>query len=76
MEGQICDENRYSSIGKYLPREDAFEKVTGDAHYLDDIAPPDLLLGKILRSPHPHAKILNVDVSKAFKVPGVRIEGI
>jgi CO/xanthine dehydrogenase Mo-binding subunit len=71
MEGLTDDENRYSFIGKYLPREDAFEKVTGEAHYLDDIAPPDLLVGKILRSPHPHARILNVDVSKAFKVPGV-----
>jgi len=71
MEGQLCDENRYSVMGKYLPREDAFEKVTGEAHYLDDIQVPDLLVGEILRSPHPHARILNVDTSKALKVPGV-----
>jgi len=71
MEGQMCNENQYSVIGKCLPREDAYEKVTGEAHYLDDIKVPDLLIGKVLRSPHPHAKIVNVDVSKALKMPGV-----
>ncbi len=51
---------------------DAKEKVTGTAKYLDDMEFPNLLYGKILRSPHPHARILHIDTSKAEAVPGVK----
>lgn len=47
-------------------------KATGEADFAGDMFSTDMLYGKILRSPHPHAKILNIDVSKAEKVPGVR----
>ncbi len=55
-----------------LLRLDSHEKVTGQAQYAGDLFFPDLLYGKILRSPLPHAKIVSVDVSPALKTPGVR----
>ena len=61
-----------SVVGKRLPRIDALEKVTGSARYTADITLPGMLIGKILRSPHAHAKILSIDTSKAEKVPGVK----
>lgn len=50
---------------------DAKEKVTGTAKYIDDLAFPGMLICKILRSPHPHAKIVSIDTSKAEALPGV-----
>lgn len=62
----------YQFIGKRIPVIDAPEKVTGEAKYTGDLKFSHLLYGKILRSPHPHAKILNIDVSRARKIPGVK----
>jgi 4-hydroxybenzoyl-CoA reductase subunit alpha len=45
--------------------------VTGRATYTFDVKLPNMLYGKILRSPHPHAKILKIDYSKALELPGV-----
>ncbi|MBI5442695.1 MAG: hypothetical protein HY900_15955 [Deltaproteobacteria bacterium] len=59
-------------VGKRLPRPDAREKVTGQARFLPDLEFPGLLEGKILRSPHPHARILRLDSSQAKRAPGVR----
>ncbi len=64
-------EKEYSYIGRSLPRVDARSKVTGEAAFTADISLPRMLVGKILRSPLPHAKILNVDVSRAKKLRGV-----
>lgn len=61
-----------SLIGKRLPRVDAPEKTTGEALYTVDISFPKMLHGKILRSIHPHARILNIDISKAMRLPGVK----
>ncbi len=61
----------FSVVGKRLPRFDAFEKATGAAKYTVDIKLPGMLIGRVLRSPHPHANILNIDTSKAEKLPGV-----
>lgn len=58
-------------VGKALPRIDAYAKVTGAAVYADDIALPRMLFGKLLRSPHPHARIVRVDCSAALRLPGV-----
>ena len=52
-------------------RVDAKSKVTGGAKYTTDVVLPRMLHGKILRSPYPHAKIINIDTSKAEKLPGV-----
>jgi 4-hydroxybenzoyl-CoA reductase alpha subunit len=62
----------FSVIGERLPRVDAREKVTGEAKYAADYSLPDMLWCKLLRSPYPHARILNIDTSKAEKLPGVK----
>ena len=59
-------------IGKRIPREGSLEKALGTAKYTGDMVLPDMLYGKILRSPHAHAKILNIDTSKAERLPGVK----
>jgi len=61
----------FSVIGKSVPKIDAREKVTGRAKYTGDLKMPGMLFGKILRSPHAHARILNIDISKAKQLPGV-----
>ncbi|NQS88542.1 molybdopterin-dependent oxidoreductase, partial [Patescibacteria group bacterium] len=64
--------SEFSVFGKSLPRIDAWSKATGEVKYLDDIKIPGMLYGKILRSPHPHAKIVSIDTTKAKKLFGVR----
>jgi 4-hydroxybenzoyl-CoA reductase alpha subunit len=61
----------YSYIGKSIPRIDSRSRVTGEAVFTADIRLPRMLVGKILRSPHPHARILNIDTSRAEKLKGV-----
>ena len=64
--------NQYTVIGKDVPRTDGREKATGSAVYTDDIKLPGMLYGKLLRSPVAHARIVNIDVSKAAALPGVK----
>jgi len=59
-------------VGKPVLRKDGPAKVSGRARYTADIQPPGLLTGAILRSPHPHARILNIDVGRAAGVAGVK----
>jgi CO/xanthine dehydrogenase Mo-binding subunit len=59
-------------IGKPMPRVDAYERVSGSAIYPSDTSLPDMLYGAILRCPHAHAKILDIDAREAEKMPGVR----
>jgi CO/xanthine dehydrogenase Mo-binding subunit len=59
-------------VGKRLPKLDAPQKVAGQTAYAHDLRMPGLLIGAILRSPHPHARILSIDVSAAERLPGVR----
>ena len=61
----------YSHLGKAIRRVDGVEKVTGAAKYTVDIRVPGMLYGKILRSPHPHARILNIETGKARRLVGV-----
>lgn len=63
---------RYKVIGTRPIRHDGVDKVTGRAKYGADIRLTGLLYGVILRSPHAHAKIKSIDVSKAAALPGVR----
>ncbi|RLA75970.1 MAG: hypothetical protein DRG33_08305, partial [Deltaproteobacteria bacterium] len=63
---------QYRVVGKPLKRVDAGVKVTGEAQFAADIKLPNMLHAKILRSPHPHAKILRIDTSKAEALPGVK----
>ncbi len=59
-------------VGKSILRKDGPEKVTGRALYTVDVHLPGMLVGRILRSPHPHARILHIDDSQARRVPGVK----
>ncbi|MBM4366315.1 MAG: molybdopterin-dependent oxidoreductase [Deltaproteobacteria bacterium] len=61
----------FNVIGARGRKADAIKKATGEAIYADDIALPRMLHGKILRSPHAHARILRVDTAAALAMPGV-----
>ena len=58
-------------VGTRAPRPDGVDKVTGRAVYGNDVKLPGLLHGKILRSPHAHARIKSIDTSKAESAEGV-----
>jgi len=60
-----------SVVGKRLPRLDGAEKATGAAKFTGDIELSGMLIGRVLKSPHPHAKIVKIDTFKAKKLPGV-----
>ena len=62
----------FSVIGKRLPMVDGPDKVTGAALYADDLVLPGMLVGKILHSPHAHARIRAIDTSRAEALPGVK----
>ncbi len=62
----------FKVVGKSIPRKDAFAKVSGEAMYASDMHLPGMLHAKVLRSPHPHAKILSIDTSEAEKLQGVK----
>jgi 4-hydroxybenzoyl-CoA reductase alpha subunit len=64
-------EREFSVIGQRLRKVDGYGKVTGATIYADDMVLPGMLHGKILRSPHPHARILSIDTSAAEAIPGV-----
>lgn len=65
-------ESPFTIIGRRLPKIEGLEKANGSALYTDDLVLPNMLVGKILRSPHPHALIKRVDTSKAEALPGVK----
>ncbi|HEV7247525.1 MAG TPA: xanthine dehydrogenase family protein molybdopterin-binding subunit [Shinella sp.] len=62
----------FSSVGTRPIRPDGVDKVTGRARYGADFSMPGQLVGRILRSPHPHAIIRKIDTSKAEQLPGVK----
>jgi CO/xanthine dehydrogenase Mo-binding subunit len=61
----------YSVVGKRVSRVDALAKVTGKAIYAADINLPNMLYGKVLWSPYPHARIRRLDLTKALALEGV-----
>src|SRR5574341_2310609 len=61
----------FKFVGRNVLRVDGVEKVTGKAKFTGDLKIPGMLYGKILRSPYPHARILNIDASQAEALPGV-----
>ncbi len=70
---QVTEQSkRYKVIGTRPIRHDGEEKVTGRAQYGADIQFKDQLYGMVLRSPHAHARIVSMDVSKAAALPGVK----
>ncbi|MDP2662930.1 MAG: xanthine dehydrogenase family protein molybdopterin-binding subunit [Dehalococcoidia bacterium] len=62
----------YSIVGKGLPKLDAWGKALGQSTYVADMSFPNMLHGKILRSPYAHARIINVDTSRARALKGVK----
>lgn len=61
----------FSTIGRRMRKVDGLAKASGRARYADDIQLPGMLHGKILRSPHPHARITSIDVTAAERLEGV-----
>src|ERR1700727_593646 len=59
-------------IGQRTIRPDGVDKVTGRAAFAADTTMPGMIWGKVLRSPHPHARIKSIDTSKAEALPGVK----
>lgn len=62
----------YRTVGRSVPRVDARLKVTGKARFTVDMVLPGMLRGKLLRSPYPHARVLEIHTQDALGVPGVR----
>lgn len=62
----------FNVVGKSVRKTDAVEKATGKATFTTDLNFPGMLYAKVLRSPHPHARIKSIDVSEAEKLPGVK----
>ena len=60
-------------VGKPVKRGEAIDKVMGQWIYGTDLVLPGMLYAKALRSPYPHARILSVDVTRARRLPGVRV---
>jgi CO/xanthine dehydrogenase Mo-binding subunit len=58
-------------VGRPLAKVDAAAKVTGQTQFADDLVLPRMAYAKLLRSPHPHARVRRVDVSRAAAQPGV-----
>ena len=68
----VLSTQEYNVVGTRPIRHDGVDKVTGRARYSADINLPGLLHGKMLRSPHPHARIKSIDASRALALPGVK----
>ena len=66
MEGKT-----YQSVGQPVRKKDAMALLLGKPAYVDDLTPRDCLVVKVLRSPHAHALIEEIDTSAAMKVPGI-----
>lgn len=62
----------FKVIGRKVERVDALERLTGEAKYASDIYLPGMLYVKILRSPHPHAKVVKIDTARAEALLGVK----
>lgn len=65
-------EKDYKVVGSRVKRPDGIDKVTGKARYGADASAPGGLVGRILRSPHPHAQIVKINTAKAEKLAGVK----
>jgi CO/xanthine dehydrogenase Mo-binding subunit/aerobic-type carbon monoxide dehydrogenase small subunit (CoxS/CutS family) len=63
---------KLKTVGEPTTRIDARERVSGKAIYSGDVQLPGMLFARVLRSPHPHARILRIDASQALAMPGVK----
>lgn len=67
----MAEAKEYKSIGTRPVRPDGVDKVTGRAQFGADLNLPNMLYGRVLRSPHAHARIKRIDLSAARAMPGV-----
>ena len=67
----VLSTQEFNVVGTRPIRHDGADKVTGRAQYSDDIQLAGLLYGKVLRSPHAHARIKSINTSRALALPGV-----
>ncbi len=65
-------ERDFKVVGTRPVRPDGVDKVTGRARFGADISAPGMLVGKVKRSPHAHAKLVSIDTEKALALPGVK----
>lgn len=65
-------EQKFRWVGTRPIRHDGVDKVTGRANFGADLSFPDMLVGRVLRSPHAHARIVRLDATKALALPGVK----
>src|SRR5690348_4900796 len=72
MNAPVSERSDNKWIGQRTVRPDGAEKVTGRAAYAADTTMPGMIWGKVLRSPHAHARIKSIDTSAAEKLPGVK----
>ena len=63
---------KYGVVGTRQPKLDGPLKATGRSQFTEDVVLPGMLFGKIVRSPIPRGRIVNIDTSRAEKLPGVR----
>lgn len=67
----MTGKGEFSIVGQPLPKIDAWAKVTGQTRYADDLTLPRMAFGRLLRSPHAHARITSIETSRARALPGV-----
>ena len=67
-----ADTTATGSVGVRMKRKEDPRFVQGKGNYVDDLNLPGMLYMAIVRSPYPHAEIVNIDISEAMKVPGVK----
>jgi len=72
MSNIVLSNTEYKVVGTRPIRPDGADKVTGRAQYGADLQLTGLLHGKVLRSPHAHARIKSIDTSQAATLPGVK----
>lgn len=65
------DRKEYHAVGKCIPKKDSNQLLLGKPVFMDDIIPKDCLIVKLLRSPHAHAIIEEINTAAAMKVPGI-----
>jgi CO/xanthine dehydrogenase Mo-binding subunit len=68
----VSEPKKFRWVGTRPIRHDGVDKVTGRAQFGADLSFPDMLWGRVLRSPHAHARIRSIDASKALALPGVK----
>lgn len=67
----VASPREFHAVGRSFPKPDAWLKATGSAAYAGDLRLPGMLESRVLRSPHPHARVVAIDVTQAEALPGV-----